>query len=66
MNLIDECLRTAVSDYDTQWTQDEKIERFHHLYIDLERRYTAKLDDVRRLEIEHKAELAEVLFLLNI
>ena len=68
MNLIEDSLREALLDgegvgYDPQWSQEIKLERFHRMYVDLERKYALKLEDVRRLELEHKAELAEVISL---
>ena len=40
--------------------QDAKLELFFKLYVDLEKKYATKLDDMKRIEIEHKNELNEV------
>lgn len=62
MNLIEERLREATPDhYNSEWPADQKLESFYRLFVDLEAKYGAKLEHIRRLELEHKAELAEVI-----
>lgn len=40
--------------------QDAKLEFFYKLFVDLEKKYVTKLDDMKRIESEHKNELNEV------
>lgn len=62
MDLIEETLREATPDFSSDWSLDHKLESFHRLYVDLEHKYAGKLEHIRRLELEHKSELAEVIF----
>lgn len=60
MNFIDDYLKESVFDFDSSWSSDKKIEKFVDCFNELERKYAAKIEDVKRLEIEHKSDLAEV------
>jgi hypothetical protein len=45
--------------------QDAKLEYFYRLFVELEKKYASKIDDMKRLEREHKAELNEVHFSMD-
>lgn len=60
MNFIDDYLKESLFDFDSSWSSDKKIEKFVDCFNELERKYAAKIEDVKRLETEHKSDLAEV------
>lgn len=67
MNLIEDYLKNSVItpelvavNQQQQRSQEEKLEYFFKLFIELEKKYALKIEDVKRLELEHKAELGEV------
>ena len=45
--------------------QDAKLEYFYRLFVELEKKYASKIDDMKRLELEHKSELNEVYFSID-
>lgn len=64
MNLIEEHLKKVhfldLADKKDKAAQEAKLEYFYQLFVDLEKKYEDKLEDVRKLEATHKAELANV------
>jgi hypothetical protein len=61
MDLIDNYLKRDHSlDLNDNVSQEAKLEYFFKLYIELEKRYNSKLEDMKRLDIEHKEEISEV------
>ena len=45
---------------------DAKLDYFYRLFVDLEKKYACNLDDMKRLEFEHKSELNEVIKFYNL
>ena len=64
MNLIENYLKET-ADYDQNRSLEEKLEKFFGLFIQLEKKYATTIEDLKRLETEHKADLTEVLFTLS-
>jgi hypothetical protein len=66
MNLIDTYLRKEHSaQYNTKKNdQEAKLAYFFELYADLERKYQLKLDDIKRLDLERKNELNNVVIII--
>ncbi len=63
MDLINSFLRreNILDENDVDATsQEEKLEVFHSMFSDLERKYMCTVDDMQQLELEHKEELNQV------
>lgn len=64
MDLIDSYLKREhsldLNDKNDSASQEAKLEYFFKLFIELEKRYNCKLEDMKRLDIEHKEEISEV------
>lgn len=43
-----------------KWSQEKKLEYFYRLFMDLDRKYYGKCEDIKRLQIEQKKEISEV------
>lgn len=71
MNLIDNYLKNEhfldLNDKHDKASQEAKLEYFFKLFIELEKKYASKIEDMKRLDAEHKQELSQVKYLdLNI
>jgi hypothetical protein len=70
MNFIDNYLQREhfldlkLNGLDKASQQDAKLEYFYRLFVELETKYASKIDDMKRLELEHKSELNEVFNLI--
>ena len=74
MNLIDNYLKKEhqldvlfdddeTEDVNNRENQNEiKLQYFYNLFVELEKKYTYKIEDMKRLEVEHKAEISNVKF----
>jgi hypothetical protein len=63
MNLIDNYLKREHHLHDLideDDTQDIKLEFFYNLFVELEKKYLHKIEDMKRLENEHKTEINNV------
>lgn len=45
-------------------SEDVKLNYFFNLFVDLEHKYFAKIEDIRRFDQEHKEEISQVRFFL--
>lgn len=63
MDLIDGYLKKEkfldASDIDAT-SQEEKLDVFYSMFVDLDRKYSCAIDDMHQLELEHKEELTQV------
>lgn len=70
MNQIENYLQKEhfadLTNTDTTSQQDAKLDYFYRLFVDLEKKYACNLDDMKRLEFEHKSELNEVIKFYNL
>lgn len=67
MNLIETYLNREHSiDLLKLDTQEAKLDFFYKLFCDLKIKYETNLDDMKRLEFQHKAELNKVILFLLI
>ncbi len=63
MNLIDNYLKREHHLHDLideDDTQDIKLEFFYNLFVELEKKYVHKIEDMKRLDNEHKTEINNV------
>jgi hypothetical protein len=63
MNFIDDYLKREHHLHDLleeNDSQEIKLEFFFNLFIELEKKYVHKIDDMKRLEVEHKTEINNV------
>ena len=64
MNLIENYLKAHyfldLNEKNDSTSREAKLEYFFHLFNDLEKKYTVKVEDMKRIEIEHKSELNKV------
>ena len=67
MNLIDDYLKREhhLGDLIIEGEEDDdtrhiKLEYFFNLFVELEKKYLHKIEDMKRLEIEHKTEINDV------
>ena len=62
MNLIESYLKREkildLNDHETP--QEEQLECFYSLFVDLEKKHNCNIDDMKQLELEHKEELSQV------
>lgn len=64
MNLIEDYLRREhhLNDLiDENDSPEIKLEYFFNLFVELEKKYLIKIEDMKRLELEHKAEINNVI-----
>ncbi len=69
MNLIEDYLRREhhLNDLiDENDSAEIKLEYFFNLFVELEKKYLTKIEDMKRLDLEHKAEINNVIILFNI
>lgn len=67
MDLIDNFLlqEQVRLNLDTEFlseTDDVKLNFFFNLFVDVERKYFAKIEDIKRFDQEHKDEISQVNF----
>jgi hypothetical protein len=63
MNLIDNFLkqeRLLDLDDNSETPDEEKLECFYTLFVNLQKKYNCNIDDMKQLELEHKDELSQV------